>query len=306
MNVLHVCFDFWPNIGGVERFVLDLARHSRLAGIDARVLCMNRVLQHQGRLPARDVVSGVPVRRVPFVNLHYYKPALLPLSELRRADVIHVHSVGALLDFLVLTQPLHRKPIVLSTHGGLFHTPRTQRLKQAYFFKVGPLVLRRVAMAVACSESDFELFRPIAKRLVLLENGVDVGRFKTARDSAPGRRFLYLGRFAHHKHVERIIAAFARLRAMGHDFSLRLVGPDDDHLIPELRNLAAASGIASNTTFSGEVPEELLPVEFHNADFFVSASSYEGFGISVIEAMAAGLRPDRQRQRGIPPLHLRW
>jgi hypothetical protein len=110
---------------------------------------------------------------MPFLNLHYYKPAILPKEELAWADVIHVHGISALSDFLVLTKHRHRKPIVLNTHGGLFHTQSLAGIKKMYFFGGQKIMLKGVDLVVADSPHDFELFKPIAPRIVLIENGVD-------------------------------------------------------------------------------------------------------------------------------------
>ncbi|MGE5611619.1 MAG: hypothetical protein ACM359_20395, partial [Bacillota bacterium] len=95
MRILHICTDFWPSTGGIEKFVLDLARHSRQAGLETKVLCFNRIHSSSQTLPPQDQIGNIPIRRVSFLNLKYYKPTLLPLAELRQADLLHVHGIGA-------------------------------------------------------------------------------------------------------------------------------------------------------------------------------------------------------------------
>jgi alpha-1,3-mannosyltransferase len=292
LRVLHVCQDFYPGIGGIEKFVQDLCRHSRELGIDARVLCLNRIHGSNVRLPKHDEVEGIPIRRVPFLNLKYYKPAILPIAELKTADLLHVHGVGALMDYAVLTKWRHRRPIVLSTHGGIFHTNDLLRFKRIYFASVHRMLERLVDQTVAASRQDLELFRGIAKNLVLLENGADLSRFRQCEiDRKDTKRLVYVGRLARNKRVDLLIDAFARLAGRDRALQLRIVGHDWEDLLVGLKVQAKRLGVEQNVTFTGGVPDAQLAEELCSAAWFASASEYEGFGISAIEAMAAGCVP---------------
>ncbi len=292
MRILHITNQFWPSTGGIEKFVYDLCRESKKNGIECEVLCLNRLHQGGKILSPRGETGGIPITRVPFLDLKYYKPALLPLGLLKKADIIHVHGVGALLDFVALTKPLHKKPIVVSTHGGIFHTPNASVLKKAYFFGWGKFILSFADIVAACSRSDFELFRPVSKKLLLIENGVDLERFQACDRQKKGKNvFLFVGRISKNKQVDLLLRAFGILHRRGVDFELRLVGPDWGNLKTELQGLAERIGIGKKTVFVGEISEQRLVQEYCNARFFVSASRYEGFGISTIEAMAAGCIP---------------
>src|SRR5687768_15010587 len=180
MNILHLVPDFWPNTGGMESFVAALVRYGRTVGLQGRVLTMNRTAQHRRPLPPRETIGGIEIRRLPFVDLNYYKPLALPVDELRAADVLHVHGLGAMLDAAVALRPLHDRPIVLSTHGGIFHTERLAHVKQLYFRLERALVLPRVDRIVASSKSDLERFGGADGRTMLIENGVDLTPFRAA------------------------------------------------------------------------------------------------------------------------------
>lgn len=290
MKVLHVLNQFWPTVGGIEKFTMDLCMHTKPLGVQSRVLCLNKGKNDSKSLPELDEINGIRIRRVPFLNLHYYKPAVLPKEELNWADVIHVHGVSALSDYLVLTKHRHKKPIILNTHGGLFHTQSLTTIKKMYFFGAQKMMLKKIDLVVADSPHDFELFKPIAPRLVLIENGVDIAALSRKTKKKP-KRFLYVGRLSKNKRVDLLLETFGELKKKGHDFELRLVGPDWENLSSELHDLAMERGIAKHVVFLGEIPTKQLVNEFLSARFFVSASRYEAFGISTIEAMAAGCVP---------------
>jgi alpha-1,3-mannosyltransferase len=292
MKVLHLCTDFHPAIGGIEKFVLDLARHGRAAGIEPSILCLNRIHGSNARLPARDAVDDIPIRRIPFVNLKYYKPAWLPLRELKRADLLHVHGIGANLDFVALTRWLHRKPILLSTHGGIFHTASFSGLKKVHFSTLHRLCQRALDRCIACSRHDLALFAPVARNLVLIENGVDLTHLRACADGPKIKnRLLYVGRISRNKRIDLLLRALAGVKKAGVPFELHLVGPDWDNLTAPLAALARTLGLEENLLWTGPVSDARLREEFAAASYFLSASAYEGFGLSAVEAMAAGCVP---------------
>jgi alpha-1,3-mannosyltransferase len=290
-SVLHICTDFAPSTGGIERFVLDLATRSRSIGFETAVLCFDRIRAVPGRLPRQDRVGAVPITRVPFLDLVYYKPCWLPLALLARHDVLHVHGIGAQLDFVVATRWLHRRPIIVSTHGGIFHTTRLALLKRLWFHGVQRMVLAGVNAVVAGSRNDRALFGRISRRVVLIENAVDVAPYLalSSRSKIPGR-CLYVGRLSANKGLAALLAAFGAAKRAGAEFTLHCVGPDPDCVRSEYERLAGEAGIGAQVTFGGEVDQARLLQEYAAATLFVSASRYEGFGLSAIEAKAAGCR----------------
>jgi alpha-1,3-mannosyltransferase len=292
--VLHITTDFVPGTGGLERFVRDLAVHSRSAGIDPSVLCLNRIAGDAKRLPARDEIDGIPVRRLAFLDLKYYKPAWLPPRTLGQADILHVHGIGAPLDFVAATHWIHRKPIVLSTHGGIFHDSTLVGVKNAYFALVRRLVLPRVDRIIACGEADRRLFADHGvTNTITIDNGIDLRPFSATEGSCDRvpNRMLFVGRISPNKSIDHLIRTVAEVRRRGIPATLRIIGPDRYQLNDGLRTLAAELGLADAVSIPGEIAETDLPREYNQADLFVSASRHEGFGISTVEAMAGGAIP---------------
>ncbi len=143
-----------------------------------------------------------------------------------------------------------------------------------------------------------------AERIRVVPLGVDVARFAAApppvelerlrrRWRLEGRRvLLYVGRIAGNKRVDLLIEALARLVDQRADLHLLVVGDADSlpayrDLAAQLQRQAAARGVADRVTFAGRV-EDVQPV-YHLADAFVTASQHEGFGVPLVEALAAGV-----------------
>ena len=294
-SVVHICTDYWPNVGGMERFITDLATRQAADGWRASVLCLDRTAQHRRPLPRRDEHCGLPVRRVPYLDWKFYKPTLLPLEVLRGADVLHLHGLGGPSDAAAAASPLHGRPMVLSTHGGVFHTGRLAALKRVYVAVVRQTTLRRVRRVVACSRPDLVAFESLVRpdKLVLIENGVDLSPHPPGPPGPSRReanRFVFVGRLAENKRVELLLETFAALRRRGADARLRVVGIDSGGG-DAARATAARLGFDPADTLVGGVDDAGLGDELRRASWFVSASRHEGFGISLVEAMAAGCAP---------------
>jgi glycosyltransferase involved in cell wall biosynthesis len=96
-----------------------------------------------------------------------------------------------------------------------------------------------------------------------------------------------VSRLVPYKRVDLVLDAVARLVPEHPDISLLVIGrgPEKDRLVDQ----AAGLGIADRVTFLGYVPSHQDVIRhIASAEIYVSASEIEGFGISVVEAMAVG------------------
>ena len=106
-----------------------------------------------------------------------------------------------------------------------------------------------------------------------------------------GARWLAVGRVSPNKALEHTIAAFAVARAH-HDphATLTIVGkPATDTYVRALHRYVADLGLGAAVTFTGHARDDAVAAAYANADVLVVTSEHEGFGVPVVEAMAAGL-----------------
>ncbi len=293
MNILHVAHHYRPCVGGIEKVVFELNRFLGERGNSCRVICLNRCAKSGEKLPGRENFPEADVERIPFFDFGLYKLAPFSLARLREADVVHVHGLGFFFDFLVLTSFFHRKPIVLSTHGGLFHTKKHPLLKRLYFGLWARLLIRRACAIVAVSRSDRDIFSEISgsKRVEIIENGIDFSSLKEIKRKPVRNSFLFVGRLSANKGLPELLEVFSLVKRERPDFRLRIVGKEFDLDTASLERMAACLGIMDNLEFLGLVSDKELRDIYAASEFFVSASRHEGFGISALEAMAAGLIP---------------
>lgn len=103
-----------------------------------------------------------------------------------------------------------------------------------------------------------------------------------------GPYFLHLGAVHRRRHVDALVRAFARLAPRRRDLGLVVTGPTIQPA-PDLSQLIEAEFRLKNQVLRREwVPEEHLRALVAGATALVYLSSYEGFGLPCLEAMAAG------------------
>ncbi|HLC92846.1 MAG TPA: glycosyltransferase family 4 protein [archaeon] len=294
MKIVQVANHYAPCIGGIERVVQDISIGLAGKGHEVRVVCLDRCANSKEKLPEMENIGGIGVERVPFLDLKYYKVAPSVFSRIGDAEVVHVHGIGFLSDFLIITKPLHKKKVVVSTHGGIFHTKAIGMLKSVYFRVVQGIVLNFADAVIAVSKNDYELFSKICGKTALIENGIDLSGISAAQKRR--NTFLFVGRFSRNKRVENMLEAFSRLQ--NRKFELLIAGVDWENLLESYKEKVKALGIEKNVRFVIGPSKDELRALYAGSEFFVSASRYEGFGLALVEGMAHGCIPIVQGNEG--------
>lgn len=114
-------------------------------------------------------------------------------------------------------------------------------------------------------------------------------------DYRPGARpknrdakiILYVGRSDPYKNLPRLVEALAAVREGGINARLRVVGSPDPRY-PQAPQRARELGLEPYIDWTGYVSSEQLIREYQTADVFCLPSRYEGFGLTLLEAMACG------------------
>ncbi len=105
--------------------------------------------------------------------------------------------------------------------------------------------------------------------------------------AGPGPYFLYVGAFDPRRQVDLLLAAFSRA-APTIEERLVLVGSPYRAQRAKLEAQLQAMGIKDRVIILEQVPEETLTALYRRATGHVMLSKYEGFGMTLFEAMACG------------------
>ena len=293
MKILQIARQYAPSTGGTESAVEGLSHAIQEAGHEVRIVTLKKIFGTGEEAPAESVINGLHVSRIGHWGSRRYPIAPAVLRQIDGAELLHIHAVDFFVDFLSLCRAYHRRPIVLSTHGGFFHTRFLARFKEAYFRTITRQTLKHVAAVVCVSDQDYEIFSRIVpqEKLHLVRNGVQVESYANIQKAITPGLLVGIGRVSPNKGVERLIEAVAELRKTHPDVQLVWAGPDENNRIELLRNLAQQAGVADCVTFTGRVETAQLEDLLARANLFVSGASYEGYGLSTIEAMSSGTVP---------------
>jgi glycosyltransferase involved in cell wall biosynthesis len=150
--------------------------------------------------------------------------------------------------------------------------------------------------AVVFTDSQFSR-REIEERLC-----VDPGRIRVIPPgvsagpaAAPGTRrspmVLFVGSLFNRRRLPDLIAAFARATTTMPAARLVIVGDDRTWPRQDLRAVARAQGVEDRTEFRSYVADDALARLYGEASVFGFLSEYEGFGLTPLEALAAGVPP---------------
>lgn len=291
--IVHVVRQFLPNRGGLEDVVYNLCRELLAKGFAVRVVTLDRLFSKpEALLPAREVIDGIEVVRIPWKGSSRYPLAPTILAHLGDADLVHVHAVDFFFDALSWLRLVHRRPLVATTHGGFFHTKNHALLKSIWFRTVTRLSCRGYRQLVCCSASDTALFDRIAAgRTVTIENGADLSKFADRASKVPAKRAVTIGRFSVNKRLDNLVLTMAALAARDPAWHLDIVGVPSDLSEDDLRALIVEAGVQNHVSLHIGLSNEAVADLISEASLFVSASEYEGFGLVAIEAMSAGLMP---------------
>jgi glycosyltransferase involved in cell wall biosynthesis len=294
---LRVAHMVWgAGIGGIERFVSDLARvQASSPGIQVSVMACGA--QAGDPSLARYVSPGVAVYAGELrsgVDSRLNRLAAMA-DELPETDVIHLHGYNPVMGLLTRRAGL---PVVFTEHGmlGLDCEPVSREsLKQ-----LGKgLYLRRRVCVVACvsewvAQAARRRYAIDVGRIRVVPDGLDFERIRprsTREDVLRGEAvdpsafvLVVTARLVDSKRIDRLLDGCALMRRDGRPWTLLVVG--DGPLGESLRQRALALGLADNVRFLGfrDRVWDLVGA----ADVVALPSSREAFGLAVVEAMALG------------------
>lgn len=184
------------------------------------------------------------------------------------------------------------RPQVVVAHDLAPLVVPTSLLQRTYFETVVRYSTRSAAGVIAVSERVRDdltrLLGVPAERIAVVPEGVDLDTFHPSRRVEPERPYLIaVGIHAHHKRLDLLVRAFAA-SGLAATHELRVVGPFDRRYTPGLRALAQASGVAAAISFREYAFWPELASLYAGADAYVCTSSYEGFALPALEALACG------------------
>ncbi len=275
-------------IGGVQIHIKDLAAAAQAEGHEVTVMA-------GGTGPFIDMLRA---QGTPTVVLRHLTVPIKPLQDLRalrelrailsdmRPDLIALHSAKASVLGRLAARSLGI-PTILTAHGWTF-TPGFPRIPGMVYRNIERLVGPLTRKIIAVSEFDRRLALEAgivgADRIVTVHNGIpDVPLHLRAEPARTPARLVMVARFSPQKDHQTLLQALASLQHL--EWELDLIG--DGPLIDRVKSLAVSLKLSGRTRFLGQRMdvESLLA----QSQISILATNWEGFPLSILESMRAGL-----------------
>ncbi|MCV9999540.1 glycosyltransferase family 4 protein [Pararhizobium sp. YC-54] len=271
--------------GGTEHVVNLIANHWRASGHTVTIITFEtpESISYYPLHPDVTVVRlGVPPRRTSKLG----SAAAVGLRILRLRSAIQLSKPDFILSFLTRTNVMVLAatfsmpvPVVVSERNN----PAVQPFGRIWKWLQSHLYPRAFGL-VTMTQGALDYFpAAMRRRGWVIANAVDLpGDWVDRRKN---NTLTAVGRLTHQKGFDLLLKAFAQIAAKHPDWRLVIWGEGDDRKALEAQR--DALGLRERVEMPGVTSRPGLWVE--TADVFVLSSRYEGWGIVLLEAMAAGL-----------------
>jgi glycosyltransferase involved in cell wall biosynthesis len=204
---------------------------------------------------------------------------------------------GMLASFLLRFAP--KEPLKIGIIHHLYHVSHASNVDSSSKYTMRVIgVLERAALrlikldkiaVISPMVQDVLMKRGFSQdKIVVVGNGVNVEDYRFSAEKMPCS-LIYIGRLTELKRVSSLIEAISMVRNRFPEVKLHIVGDGPKH--QEVRRKIEALQLSQNVSIHGYVPEREKIELLSTCAIYVSNSVFEGFGIPLVEAMAAGTVP---------------
>lgn len=301
---------FYPHMGGAERTVFELySRLIRRHGYTVTLITLNT--EHA---PKTEVIGGIHVVRigrnykskvVKYVMLQWlFLMTYVRLSFQKKIDVVHVHYGFPLsAAMLVLRFFTHKKIIISEYHFATGADISSGDQNPRYVNYIAGLVYKFAHLVLVISQDNRKFIQKTSgiDKAIVIKQGTDHLFFSPTYADAQKRK-LWLGandflavttsRISPRKNLEDMIKAVHLVRSQGIRLKLLINGSvDKGYQAYEagLQKLVCDLDMEEGIQWNGFVSDDDMRVIYASSDIFLLTSTYEGFGIANVEALASGV-----------------
>lgn len=304
-----------PYINGVSTSVATLKRALEKQGHIVYVVTVsNNALKYEYDQEERIVkVPGIPIGIYDYRLSRIYPLSMINTMKNWNLDVVHSHTEFGIGILARLFAKQFNIPLVHTYHT--LYEDYTHYITHGYFEKSSKKIVeyltkfycdKTATELIVTTNKIYKLFREkykFEKNIHIVPTGMEVEKFfkenvnykdvdRLKRKLGIQRKdfvILFVGRLASEKNVEFLINCQKELVKKIKNIKLLIVGDGPDK--EKYEELSKENGLENNIIFNGKAAWEEMPIYYHCADLFATASTTETQGLTVIEAMASGVVP---------------
>ncbi|MDR3218115.1 MAG: glycosyltransferase family 4 protein [Dysgonamonadaceae bacterium] len=268
MKITHVLWSL--QYGGAETMLVDIVNRQCLLH-DIEIVLVNNVIDDDLLKMIDSRIKITRINRPAQSKNPYYLLNLNLLILFSKADIIHFHQDN-LIRYLPVRLLKHN--LLLTVHCVRLDAEDVR--KYNYIFAITDAVQEHVLQTTG-------------RKATLVLNGIDVRKFNIQKREPDGIfKIVQIGRITHlHKGQHITLQALHNLITQYNytNVHLDIIGEGDSETY--LKKLTQELHIESFVTFLGNRTKEFVQTHLSSYDLLVQPSLWEGFGLTVIEAMSA-------------------
>lgn len=316
MNIGLFTDSYPPYINGVSTSVYNLREALKKLGHTVYIVTVNdSIIKHE--YDDKEKILRIP--GIPIGIYDYRLSEIYPISTVKaikkwKLDVIHSHTEFGIGIFARILAKKFKIPLVHTYHT--LYEDYTHYITHNHFNKLSKKIVKDLTKVycvktaketIVPTDKIYKLFKEkymITKNVSVIPSGIDIERFfeeNVEQDKVERIKekygitkddftIIFVGRLAQEKNIEFLLNAQQKLIEIGiNNIKLLIVGdgPDKENYI----NITRKLNIFDKVIFTGKIEQDKIQYYYQCADAFVTASNSETQGLTVIEAMAAGVVP---------------
>ncbi|MBT7903304.1 glycosyltransferase family 4 protein [Candidatus Woesearchaeota archaeon] len=293
MKILIFTTHFYPYLGGLEKYVLELSKRLIKKGISVDIITFNdkkikEFENYEGiniyRLPCWNVLGEV--YSIPRLNKKT-RTLLKKLSE-QNYDFVNTHTRFFTSSWLGMCfAKKYEIKLIHAEHGNTFVQHPNKLIEifaRVYDQTIGRKIFKNAWKVIGVSKPCIDFAIKLGanrKKTTIVHNSIDITKFKSHRKiNKEIKKIVFVGRLIKAKGLTELISSVKKLNV-----ELHIVG--DGPSKKELKKLSLMLDV--KTTFYGFQEETNVKKILAKMDLFVNPSYSEGLPTSVLEAGAMGL-----------------
>jgi phosphatidylinositol alpha-1,6-mannosyltransferase len=313
LKILYVAQSFHPKVGGAENYIDSIAKTMVEKGHEVFVLaplypnCKKFEKFNNYQIIRTDFRDNLKKGIFYHLRVLNFLPGFHKIIQEVKPDIVHFQYTNP-FGVLFFINKLKKIKSFASAHGNdiLF-------FGNDWFARhLLKSVMKNMNGIITVSDNSKKLLVDVGgnpKNIHVVYNGTDFYKFQPTAKQVRKHdknmwRILTVCRLVERKGVDVLIKAFSKVLKKT-PAELYIVG--EGPMKSELKDIANTLGIKNKVHFLGKVSEEQLIEQYNLCDVFVlvsrvmdEANEIEGFGISIVEAMAFGKPVIGSTTGGIP------
>lgn len=316
MNIGLFTDSYPPYINGVSTSVYNLREALKKLGHTVYIVTVNdSIIKHEYDDKEKILrIPGIPIGIYDYRLSEIYPVSTVKIIKKWKLDVIHSHTEFGVGIFARILAKKFKIPLVHTYHT--LYEDYTHYITHNHFNKLSKKIVKDLTKVycvktaketIVPTDKIYKLFKEkymITKNVSVIPSGIDIERFfeeNVEQDKVERIKekygitkddftIIFVGRLAQEKNIEFLLNAQQKLIEIGiNNIKLLIVGdgPDKENYI----NITRKLNIFDKVIFTGKIEQDKIQYYYQCADAFVTASNSETQGLTVIEAMAAGVVP---------------